>query len=63
MAIARHCDHGQVLFQARISAGLLMYRIRRERKLLVLLAHPGGPYFTNKAEGARTIMKGEIEPG
>ena len=46
----------------RVSAGLLMYRIQ-DGKLQVLLAHPGGPLFTRKDEGAWTIPKGEIEPG
>ena len=46
----------------RISAGLLMYRIK-EGNLQVLLAHPGGPFFKKKDEGAWTIPKGEIEPG
>jgi predicted NUDIX family NTP pyrophosphohydrolase len=46
----------------RISAGLLMYRIH-DRKLQVLLAHPGGPYFKNKDELAWSIPKGEIEQG
>jgi predicted NUDIX family NTP pyrophosphohydrolase len=46
----------------RVSAGLLMYRIR-DGELQVLLAHPGGPFFRNKDEGAWTIPKGEIEPG
>jgi len=46
----------------RISAGLLMYRIR-DGKLQMLLAHPGGPFFKNKDDGAWTIPKGEIEPG
>jgi len=46
----------------RVSAGLLMYRFRKE-ELQVLLAHPGGPFFTNKDQGAWTIPKGEIEPG
>ena len=46
----------------RISAGLLMSRILNG-KLQVLLAHPGGPFFKNKDEGAWTIPKGEIEPG
>lgn len=45
----------------RVSAGLLMYRLQ-DGKLQVLLAHPGGPYFQNKDEGAWTIPKGEIEP-
>ncbi len=42
----------------RISAGLLMYRIK-DGALQVLLAHPGGPYFVNKDEGAWSIPKGE----
>jgi predicted NUDIX family NTP pyrophosphohydrolase len=46
----------------RVSAGLLMYRIH-DGKLQVLLAHPGGPFFMNKDEGAWTIPKGEVEPG
>ena len=45
----------------RVSAGLLMYRFR-DGKLQVLLAHPGGPYFKNKDEGAWSIPKGEVEP-
>ena len=46
----------------RVSAGLLMYRIQ-EGKLQVLFAHPGGPFFKNKDEGAWSIPKGEVEPG
>ena len=42
----------------RISAGLLMYRIK-DGALQVLLAHPGGPFFRNKDEGAWSIPKGE----
>jgi predicted NUDIX family NTP pyrophosphohydrolase len=42
----------------RISAGLLMYRIR-DGAMQVLLAHPGGPFFRNKDEGAWSIPKGE----
>ena len=45
----------------RISAGLLMYRLH-DGKLQVLLAHPGGPFFKNKDEGAWSIPKGEVEP-
>jgi predicted NUDIX family NTP pyrophosphohydrolase len=47
---------------ARVSAGFLVYR-RREGILEVLLAHPGGPFFARKDEGAWTIPKGEPEPG
>jgi len=38
-----------------------MYRIR-DGRLQVFLAHPGGPYFKHKDEGAWTIPKGEPEP-
>jgi predicted NUDIX family NTP pyrophosphohydrolase len=44
----------------RISAGLLMYRIKDG--LEVLLAHPGGPYFVNRDDGAWSIPKGEPDP-
>jgi predicted NUDIX family NTP pyrophosphohydrolase len=44
----------------RISAGLLMYRIK-SGMVEVLLAHPGGPYFKNKDEGEWSIPKGEPE--
>jgi predicted NUDIX family NTP pyrophosphohydrolase len=47
---------------ARISAGLLMYRLRAGT-LEVLLAHPGGPLFARKDEGAWTIPKGLVEAG
>jgi predicted NUDIX family NTP pyrophosphohydrolase len=42
------------------SAGLLMYRRRGER-LEVLLAHPGGPFWSKKDIGAWTMPKGEVE--
>jgi predicted NUDIX family NTP pyrophosphohydrolase len=42
----------------RISAGLLMYRVR-EGFIQVFLAHPGGPLYQNKDEGYWTIPKGE----
>ncbi len=44
----------------RISAGLLMYRIK-DGAVQVLLAHPGGPFFQNKDEGSWSIPKGEPE--
>ena len=46
----------------RIAAGLLMYRIR-DGKLQMLLAHPGGPFFQNKDDGAWSIPKGEYGEG
>ena len=41
------------------SAGLLMFR--RNPELQVLLAHPGGPFWKNKDEGAWTIPKGLLD--
>lgn len=46
----------------RVSAGILMYRIR-DGMLQVFLAHPGGPYFRRKNLGHWTIPKGELDPG
>ncbi len=47
--------------RAEISAGLLAFRRRNE--LEVLLAHPGGPFWAKKDDGAWTIPKGVAEPG
>ena len=46
----------------RVSAGLLMYRIRN-KNMEVFLAHPGGPLFKKKDEGHWTIPKGESPEG
>ena len=43
-----------------ISAGLLAFR--RRSGLEVLLAHPGGPYWARKDDGAWTIPKGLVRP-
>jgi len=45
-----------------ISAGILLFR-RRGGRLEVLLAHQGGPFWTNKDLGHWTIPKGQVEPG
>jgi predicted NUDIX family NTP pyrophosphohydrolase len=45
-----------------LSAGLLLYRTRdgiRE----VLLAHPGGPFWARRDDGAWSIPKGEVDEG
>jgi len=42
------------------SAGILLYR-RAEGGVEVLLAHPGGPFWTRKDEQAWSIPKGELE--
>jgi predicted NUDIX family NTP pyrophosphohydrolase len=46
---------------AEVSAGLLVYR--RMPALQVLLAHPGGPFWATKDDGAWTIPKGLVELG
>jgi predicted NUDIX family NTP pyrophosphohydrolase len=43
------------------SAGLLSFR--RSNQIEVLLAHPGGPFWAKKDDGAWTIPKGLVEPG
>lgn len=43
------------------SAGLLMYRHDAGAALHVLLAHPGGPFWQAKDEGAWTLPKGEYD--
>jgi predicted NUDIX family NTP pyrophosphohydrolase len=47
---------------AERSAGLLVYR-RRGGVLQYLLAHPGGPYWTQRDDGAWTVPKGGIGEG
>jgi len=47
---------------AKRSAGILLYRVR-DGELQVFLAHPGGPFWARKDEGAWTIPKGEIDEG
>src|SRR5579884_3812418 len=44
------------------SAGLLLYRTTGSG-LEVLLAHPGGPFWYRKDDGAWTIPKGEANEG
>jgi predicted NUDIX family NTP pyrophosphohydrolase len=45
---------------ARVSAGLLVYRVVDDR-IEVLLAHPGGPFWAKKDAGAWSIPKGEFD--
>lgn len=42
------------------SAGILPFR--RSPVLQVLIAHPGGPVWANKDEGAWSLIKGLIDP-
>jgi predicted NUDIX family NTP pyrophosphohydrolase len=46
----------------KLSAGILLYKFA-EGQLLVLLVHPGGPFWTKKDLGAWSIPKGEYEDG
>ena len=46
----------------RLSAGLLMYRIK-DGAIQVLLAHPGGPYFVNKDDGSMVDSQGRTWAG
>ncbi|TDR94811.1 NUDIX domain-containing protein [Enterovirga rhinocerotis] len=47
---------------AKRSAGLLLWRSGPE-SVEVLLAHPGGPFWARRDDGAWTIPKGGIDPG
>src|ERR1700732_979204 len=42
----------------RCSAGILLFRLQGTEPE-VLLAHPGGPFWKNKDDGAWSIPKGE----
>lgn len=46
---------------SKVSAGLLLYR-RAGASWEFLLAHPGGPFFARKDEGAWSIPKGLVDP-
>ena len=45
-----------------VSAGVLLYR-REAGVLEVLLAHPGGPFWAKRDEGAWSLPKGEADEG
>jgi predicted NUDIX family NTP pyrophosphohydrolase len=44
------------------SAGILLFR-RRDARLEVLLAHPGGPFWRARDAGVWTVPKGGIDDG
>jgi predicted NUDIX family NTP pyrophosphohydrolase len=46
----------------KLSAGILLYR-GRGAELRLLLAHPGGPFWAKKDQGAWSIPKGEYDEG
>ncbi len=47
---------------ATTSAGILMYR-HSDAGIVVLLVHPGGPFWRNRDLGAWSIPKGELDDG
>lgn len=47
---------------ATTSAGILMYR-HDDAGIVVLLVHPGGPFWRNRDLGAWSIPKGELDDG
>jgi predicted NUDIX family NTP pyrophosphohydrolase len=46
----------------KLSAGVLLYRTRDD-VVEVLIAHPGGPFWARKDDGAWSIPKGEYTDG
>lgn len=48
---------------AKRSAGLLLYRAGADGAVEVLIAHPGGPFWARKDDGAWSIPKGEQPEG
>ena len=46
--------------RTEVSAGILAFR-RNGTRLELLLAHPGGPYWRNRDDGAWSIPKGVVE--
>jgi predicted NUDIX family NTP pyrophosphohydrolase len=50
------------LMPKKISAGILLYRVR-DNVVEVFLVHPGGPYWERKDDGAWSIPKGEATEG
>jgi predicted NUDIX family NTP pyrophosphohydrolase len=46
----------------KLSAGVLAYQIGEDGSILVLLVHPGGPFWKKKDAHAWSIPKGEHEP-
>lgn len=47
---------------AKLSAGVILYRTR-DGVVEVLIAHPGGPFWARKDDGAWSIPKGEYTEG
>jgi predicted NUDIX family NTP pyrophosphohydrolase len=48
---------------AKLSAGILPYRVLSDGSIEVLLVHPGGPFWRERDEHAWSVAKGEYQPG
>src|SRR6266567_2510428 len=59
---ARRSEGRSDLMSVKLSAGILLYRIRRG-ELEVFLVHSGGPFWAKKDDGAWSIPKGEFAEG
>jgi len=51
-----------VISRRAVSSGLLLYR-RNHGALEIFLAHPGGPFWAKRDNGAWTIPKGVVDEG
>lgn len=60
--VDKHGRSYEVDSVAKLSAGLLLYRIT-DGGVEVLIGHPGGPFWSGKDEGAWSIPKGEYLEG
>lgn len=45
-----------------VSSGILLFR-RTRGEVEIFLAHPGGPFWRNRDEGAWTLPKGAVDEG
>jgi predicted NUDIX family NTP pyrophosphohydrolase len=45
-----------------VSAGILLHRFSFVEELMVFICHPGGPFWSNREDGAWSIPKGLLEP-
>jgi len=50
------------LLMPKLSAGILVYRVKN-KNVEVFLCHPGGPFYKNKDNAVGTIPKGEFAEG
>lgn len=46
-----------------LSAGLVVHHLDEHGEPLVLVVHPGGPFWRHRDAGAWSIPKGEVGPG